>query len=479
MDPQPDFLANHFEIGEKTDTFTVLIPLCRILLMKRKKKVLIVTYYWPPAGGPGVQRWLKFAKYLPDFEWDPIIYTPENPSYPLVDETLLKEIPGNLRTVKTRIWEPYQIAEKFSKSNKKFKGGQFDVGQNQSLLSRLSIFVRGNFFIPDARKFWVRPSVKFLKNYLKEHNIDVLVTTGPPHSLHLIGLGLKKEMPDLKWVADFRDPWTEISYYKHLKLTKYADKRHRELERSVFQTADVTLATSYTDADNFRKHGANAFCITNGFDAPERVRAGAVEGLKVGESEDFTTRRRHFTLSYVGVLEQLRNPENLWKALKNLYQSNAAFAEDFELKFVGRVDDVILQQLRHLGIDKAINDLGYISHDESVREMHQSDLLLITNFPGENSKGIIPGKLFEYLASGKRIISFGPKNADVETILEKTNAGKHFDYSEVETVQDYILERFEVWKNGNSEANIANIEEFSRKALTKKLSVVLNDLVDG
>ena len=194
--------------------------------MENSKKVLIVTYYWPPAGGPGVQRWLKIAKYLPEFGWEPIIYTPENPSYPLVDETLIKEVPQDLKIVKTNIWEPYQIAEKFSKSNKKFKGGQFDVGKNQSFVSKLSIFIRGNFFIPDARKFWVKPSIKFLKEYLTENHIDTIVTTGPPHSLHLIGLGLKKELPNLKWIADFRDPWTEISYYKHTLSSK---KKHKQI----------------------------------------------------------------------------------------------------------------------------------------------------------------------------------------------------------------------------------------------------------
>lgn len=435
--------------------------------MEKSKKVLIVTYYWPPAGGPGVQRWLKFAKYLPEFGWEPIIYTPENPSYPLVDATLIKEVPENLKIVKTNIWEPYQLAEKFSKSNKKFKGGQFDVGKNQSLMSKLSIFIRGNFFIPDARKFWVKPSIQFLKQYLKENNIDVLVTTGPPHSLHLIGLGLKKEIPNLKWIADFRDPWTEISYYKHLKLTSSSDKKHRQLEKSVFENADLTLATSYTDAENFRKNGANAFCITNGFDLANQN----FQTLKLSNAQT-----QKFTLSYVGVLEQLRNPENLWWVLYEIMSQNEAFAKDFELKFVGRVDEIILQQLQHIGIDHVVNNLGYLSHNDSVNEMQNSDLLLITNFPNETSKGIIPGKLFEYLATGKQIISFGPKDADVETILDKTKAGKHFDYQENLEIQEFILSLYEDWKSGTSIHNEANINEFSRKELTKKLSELLNKI---
>lgn len=429
--------------------------------MKISEKVLIVTYYWPPAGGPGVQRWLKFAKYLPDFGWKPIIYTPENPNYPIVDDTLLDEVPENIEMVKTPIWEPYQLAEKLSKKNKKFKAGQFDVGKNQSFMAKLSIFVRGNFFIPDARKFWVNPSTKYLKDYLTKHNINVLVTTGPPHSMHLIGLNLKKEMPHLKWIADFRDPWTEISYYKHLKLTKYADKKHRSLERQVFENADITLATSYQDAKNFKKIGANAVCITNGFDH--------VNHQPVAKSEKFS-------LSYIGVLEQLRNPENLWQILNEILTENTNFSNDFELKFVGRVDDKILENLQKTPLKNHINNKGYLAHQQSFAEMQSSDILLITNFPSSESQGIIPGKLFEYLATGKPILSFGPDQADVAKILDKTKAGQHFDYQNKADLKAYILEIYTSWKLGININQNANIEEFSRKKLTEKLAEILNSL---
>ena len=166
--------------------------------MVENKKILVITYYWPPAGGPGVQRWLKFVKYLPENGWQPTVFIPENPSYPLLDESLNAEVPKGLNLIKQKIWEPYQWAEKLNKSNKKFKAGQFDVAKNQSWKSKLSIWVRGNFFIPDARVFWVKPSTKYLKKYLTENHFDAVVTTGPPHSVHLIGLGLKKYFPKLK-----------------------------------------------------------------------------------------------------------------------------------------------------------------------------------------------------------------------------------------------------------------------------------------
>ncbi|MDQ1161209.1 glycosyltransferase involved in cell wall biosynthesis [Chryseobacterium sp. SORGH_AS 447] len=435
--------------------------------MDSQKKILIITYYWPPAGGPGVQRWLKFAKYLPENGWKPVIYTPENPSYPLLDESLLKDIPEDIEMVKTKIWEPYQLAEKLNKSNKKFKAGQFDVGKNQSWKSRLSIWVRGNFFIPDARVFWVKPSVKFLEQYLKKNKIDVVVTSGPPHSLHLIGLALKKKRPELKWIADFRDPWTEISYYKHLKLTKSSDKKHRQLESEVFRNADFTLATSYTDAENFRKNGANAICITNGFDEADANSHSQKPALNGSQPQKFT-------LSYIGVLEQLRNPENLWKALEDLVKTNPEFAGNFTLKFAGRIDDKILNSIENSAVKNNILNLGYLSHDKAIDEMQTSDLLLITNFPNASSKGIIPGKIFEYLATGKQIISFGPDKADVAKILKETQAGKHFSYDDTEKIKAFILEKFELWKNGSLTANAQNIEQFSRRNLTKKLAEILN-----
>jgi len=432
------------------------------LNFKNERKILIITYYWPPAGGPGVQRWLKFAKYLPENNWKPIIYTPENPSYPIIDRSLEYEIPKDIKIIKRKIWEPYKLAEKLSSKNKKFKSGQFDIGRNQSLLTKLSIFIRGNIFIPDARKFWIKPSISFLKKYLKNNSIDAIVTSGPPHSMHMIGLGLKKEFPKIPWIADFRDPWTQISYYKHLKLTKYADKIHKKMEKSVFHSADIVLGTSYTDTENFNKLGANACCITNGFD-----------------EENFnknTHKSYKFTISYIGVLEQLRNPENIWSTLNDLVIENSDFAENFELKFVGNIDEKILNDLRKTNLKKHINFIGYLTHQDSIKEMKKSNLLLLTNFPKEESKGIIPGKIFEYLASCNTILSIGSKNSDVEKILTETNAGKHFTYDDFENIKSFIMESFNSWKYGTNKYEQRYITQFSRKNLTKKLTNLLNNV---
>jgi len=420
-----------------------------------EQKILIITYYWPPSGGPGVQRWLKFAKYLPENNWKPIIYTPKNPSYPIIDNSLEKEIPKDIKIIKRKIWEPYKFAEKLSNSNKKFKSGQFDISKNQSWKSKLSIFIRGNFFIPDARKFWIKPSISFLKKYLKNNPVNVIVTSGPPHSMHLIGLGLKKKFPNTKWIADFRDPWTQISYYKHLKLTNWADKKHHQMEQKIFHSADIILGTSFTDTKNFRKYGANAHCITNGFDKENPCKK--------------EYKNSKFTISYIGVLEQLRNPENLWKILSNLVYENSDFAKNFELKFIGNIDDKILNNLKESNLKNNINYIGYLPHKDSIKEMEKADLLLLTSFSKKESKGIIPGKIFEYLASYNSILSIGIKNSDVEKILIETNAGKHFTYDDHMEIKYFIRKSFNEWKKDENSQTKRNIMQFSRRNLTKKL----------
>lgn len=421
------------------------------------KKVLVLVYYFPPAGGPGVQRWLNFTKFLPEFGIEPIVFKPKNPSYPIIDESLLNEISPNLQVVEFPIWEPYQLAEKINPKNKKYKSGQFDTGKNQGILSKLSIFIRGNFFIPDARKFWISPSVKFLNSYLKENEIDTIITSGPPHSLHLIGLQLKTQNTNLKWLADFRDPWTQISYHKELKLLSFAKKKHKELEQKVMQQADLVIATSYTDAENFKKIGAKkCVTLTNGFNE-----------IKNQEK----TKTLKFTLCYAGVLEQLRNPSLLWKILGKLISENDEFKNEFNIKFVGKIDEFILQEMQEYQLNSFIQNAGYLSHKEAINEMINSDLLLICNFDSLDSQGIIPGKLFDYLATNNRILSIGPKISDVEIILNQTQAGKHFSYTDSKKLKEFIYEEYQNWKSNIKKYNVnEETSKFQRKNITKELA---------
>lgn len=429
------------------------------------KKILIITYYWPPAGGPGVQRWLKFTKYLPEFGHETYVYIPENPSYPILDGTLAKDVNPKVKLIKNKIWEPYQLAEKLNPKNKAYKGGHFEKKENQSLLSKLSVFVRGNFFIPDARKFWVNPSAEYLKDFLQKENIDTIVTSGPPHSLHLIGLKLKKQLPNIKWLADFRDPWTQISYHKELKLTSWAAKKHENLEREVMQKADVILATSYADGENFKKIGAKCVeVITNGF-----------EEVKQQTEKD----QKYFHLTYSGGLEILRNPASLWKALSEIIAENQSFKEDFKLDFYGSLADDVKQTIIDQGLENNLIVHGYVSHQESLNAINAANILLLTNFDNQASKGIIPGKLFEYMATGNPILAIGPTDADVEKILQKTEAGNYFMPQQVEEMKGFILSVYRQWlvnPNQKFETNEKEVQQFNRKNLTSKLVKVINKL---
>lgn len=427
-----------------------------------RRKVLIISYYWPPAGGPGVQRWLMFSNFLPKFGWAPTVYIPENPSYPQLDESLLAKVPEDIEIWKQPIWEPYRLAEKFSAKNRQYKGGRFESTPGTGWKNRLSVWVRGNFFIPDARRFWVKPSLRFLAKKIREEGIEAITTTGPPHSLHLIGLGLKKQFPEMPWVADFRDPWTQISYHEHLQLTPYARRRHLTLEKKVLQTADLVLATSYTDADNFRKLGAKAETLTNGF-AGEPVLAKTQKDGKP------------FTISYVGILEQLRNPVALWQALGEMIREEPSLAGQVKLQFAGTVDAAVLKTVEDYIPQENLENRGYLSHQASQEVMRSSDLLLLTNFPAERSAGIIPGKLFEYLASGNPILSVGPPKADVAKILEETCAGEHFLYHQKEEMKAYL--RALISGESSMERNVAAIAQFSRERLTGKLAALLDNLI--
>ena len=427
-----------------------------------KKKVLIITYYWPPAGGPGVQRWLKFTKYLPEFGVEPHVYIPENPSYPILDESLVQDIHPEIKIVRQKIWEPYQIAEKLNPKNKAYKNGQFEKKESQSFLSKLSVFVRGNFFIPDARKFWIKPSLKFLENYLAQENISTIITSGPPHSLHLIGLGLKKNHPNLNWLADFRDPWTQISYHKELKLTSWAAQKHKDLEREVMQNADVVLATSFADATNFKTIGAKKVTVlTNGF-----------EEVKSKTEKD----QNHFHLTYSGGLEMLRNPEVVWTALQELKNEISTFQHDVKLNFYGSLAEDVKENILNHDLKNILVEHGYVSHQTSIEAINKANLLLLTNFDKAESKGIIPGKIFEYMATGNPILAIGPKDADVEKIMIQTQSGGSFGHAEKDEVKQFILLNYQQWlKNPNYTFlnNPTEIEQYSRRNLTKKLVEIL------
>lgn len=424
------------------------------------KKVLIISYYWPPAGGPGVQRWLKFVKYLPGFGIEPVLYIPENPEYPMTDSGLINEVPENLKIIKRPIFEPYGLAGILSKKKtRQISSGIIDPQEKQNLIQKLLLYIRGNAFIPDARKFWIKPSVKYLKKYLSTEKIDTVITTGPPHSLHLIGMQLKRET-GVKWIADFRDPWTTIAYHKKLKLTKKSREKHLELEKQVLQNADCIITTGFTTKKDFEKITSQPIeVITNGYDTPKK---------ELNIKPDNT-----FTVSHIGNLLSGRNPENLWKAFGELIAKNENFKNHFKLKLIGKVSTEVKEQIHHFGLDAYTEFTGYVTHEEALIYQRQSSLLLLIEIDSKETRSIIPGKIFEYLYAKRPVFAIGPKDWDAAEIIAQTQSGKSFLYSEKGKIKEALLDYFKDYSAGNSEVNSKDIERFHRKNLTKKLSEVI------
>jgi hypothetical protein len=423
------------------------------------KKVLIITYYWPPAGGPGVQRWLKFVKYLPEFGIEPIVYCPENPKYPIMDTSMVSEVSSALEVIQAPINEPYKLAQLLSRSKTSDLSKGIITGQKkQTITEKLLLFVRGNFFIPDARVSWVKPSFSFLSDYIKIHKVDTIITTGPPHSLHLIGLKLKQSH-SLKWITDFRDPWTHIGYHKKLKLTRLSKRKHKQLEASVLMNSDQIIVTSpQTKLILSKRTKSPVIVITNGYD------------FEINKSCKLDTK---FTLSHVGNLQDGRNPEFLWKTLHDLVQNSIDFSKHFRLNLIGYISEAVLNSIRIYGLEAYTNYSGYVSHSEALEYQSRTQLLLLIEENSKETKYIIPGKLFEYIASRRPIIAIGPDGSDIENIVTKSASGNYFRYEESELLSSVILGYFERYKRNDLYVEPKEIEKYSRRNLTFELSKLL------
>lgn len=424
------------------------------------KKILIIAYYWPPAGGPGVQRWLKFVKYLPDFGIQPHVYVPENPTYPIIDAELEKEVSDKAIIIKNRIFEPYGLASVFSKKNtQKISSGIIPNPRKQSFLQKMLLWIRGNAFIPDARVLWVKPSIKFLEKYIQENKIDTIITTGPPHSLHLIGLGLKEKL-GVKWIADFRDPWTTIGYHNELKLSASSLEKHKKLESKVLNTADSVIVTSVTTKKEFQLLTKKPIhVITNGYDVEN------IEKLPLDEK---------FTLAHIGSFLSQRNPRILWKCIKEIIKENPSFKNDFQLKLIGAVSSEVLQTITEFRLDEYVNNLGYVSHIEAVSHQRTSQVLLLIEINSEGTKSIIPGKLFEYMVSERPILALGPENSDFESIIKSTNTGVFHQYDEYDELKQTILGFYDKYQKQSLKVQAVGLQQYSRKNLTKQLVEVIH-----
>ncbi|WBX74310.1 glycosyltransferase [Tenacibaculum pacificus] len=306
--------------------------------------------------------------------------------------------------------------------------------------------------------------MKYLEKYLSENNIDAIITTGPPHSLHLIGLKLKKKL-NIKWIADFRDPWTDIDYFHQLPLTKKAIKKHHQLEQQVLKNADATLVVGETMKENYKKFSKNIHVVTNGYDSSENEKNNIVLDDK-------------FSITHIGLMNSDRNPIILWKALAELSEENNAFKNDLEIKLIGKLSDDVIADLEKYQF-KNVQKTNYVPHKEVQKYQRNSQVLLLAVNKVPSAKGIITGKIFEYLQAKRPILAIGPEDGDLAEILKNTNSGIIVDFDDKEAIKKSVLNLYKSYKENRLEVSSKNIEQYHRKELTKQLSVILKQVVNS
>lgn len=446
----------------------VFIYLCAFM-----KRVLIISYYWPPTGGSGVQRWVKFAKYLPSERWQPVIYTPENPEQLAVDESLAAEIPETVEVVKTRIIEPYEMYKKMLRKSGHSKEA-VEVNpvnaQNKSFLQKVAMWVRGNLFRPDPRCLWIGPSVRFLKNYLKEHPVDLIVSTGPPQSMHMIGRRLALET-GLPWIADFRDPWTKIFYFKHLSMTKCTQKWHKKMEKRVLDDATCVVAVSPLVQQEFQAMTQTPVeLITNGFDEcdfreePFAMAAGAPD--------------MPFTITHTGLFAADGNPTVLWEVLAQKCASCPEFKKLLRINLIGKTDEQIIKAICEAGLEENLHDLGYQHHARAIDEQRKASLLILPLRKEPEYKAVLPGKLFEYLASWRPVLGIGQPDGAMSMILNNTKTGVVLDWEDKKSIARYIDLCWEKHLNGCLTVENADISQFTRRNLTHRMAQLFYKVIN-
>ena len=428
------------------------------------KRVLIISYYWPPTGGSGVQRWVKFAKYLPEEGWQPVIYTPENPEQLAKDTSLEAEVPEETEVIKTHIIEPYELYKKvLRKSGHSKEAVEVNPvnAQHKSLLQKAAMWVRGNLFRPDPRCLWIRPSVRFLKKYLAEHPVDLIVSTGPPQSMHLIGLRLARET-GLPWIADFRDPWTRIFYFKHLQMTKATERWHEKMEKKVLDEASAVVAVSPLVQQEFQAMTDTPVeLITNGFDEYD------FEGSECTEA--YGGPEKNFTITHTGLFAADGNPTVLWDVLSEKCAKDEQFRKLLKIKLIGKNDEQIIKALEDRGLKDMLEDMGYQPHSAAVQEQRTASVLILPLRKEPEYKAVLPGKLFEYLASFRPVLGIGQTDGAMAMILNETKTGKVIDWEDKEGISEYIEKCWKMHLEGRLTTEGADLSHFTRRSITRRM----------
>jgi glycosyltransferase involved in cell wall biosynthesis len=432
------------------------------------KRLLFVSYYFPPSGGPGVQRTLKFVKYLPENGWAPTVLTvdPRYASYPDVDDTLAADVSDSLVVIKTRSWDPYgSYARLLGRPKDDTVGVAFVREESAGLRQRAGLWIRANLFTPDARYGWV-PFARREANVLHRADpFDAVLTTGPPHSTHLVGRALARKW-GVPWVADMRDPWTGIFYYPQLPMTRLAAARDQRFEKSVLSEADAVTVVSRSMVTNLSKRVRREYTyLPNGYD-PDDFRDVPAPANK------------RFVIRHIGTLSRTQNPKSVWSQLQLLVSKSPG---DVAVELIGHVDAEIIMSIREHGLDDTVRILPYVDHDRAVALMQDSSLLLLVIPDGASSHEIVTGKLFEYLASGRPTLAIGPPDGDAGAILRDCSGGRMFAHGDSEGVHAYLAEQYGAFWRGeaNHGADRAGVQLYARPAQASALAKLLHRVSTG
>ena len=429
------------------------------------KKVLIITYYWPPMGGGGVQRWLKTSKYLRGYDWNPIICTAKDAEISMYDKSLEVDITENLEVIRVPIWEPFKLYRLLTgRKKEKVNPGFLKKSDKESIFEGISLWIRGNLFIPDAKRFWYRPAVRKLSKYLKNNSVDVIVSTGPPHTTHLIAMHISKKF-NVPWLADFRDPWTKIDFYHKLNISLRAEKIHKNLELKVLKNADaITTVSESWSNDFFKLSDREPIVINNGYDPADFINKSII---KLDAS---------FSITHAGSMNADRNPDIFWEALSSLIKEVSRFKNDLNVKLIGPVDISVIKSIQKNNLNDYVTYTDNLNHDKVIDNLVSSQLLFLPLNNSPNVSGIIPGKTYEYIAAQRPILCVGDISGDTAKILNKTNAGSVVGFDDKELIKEELLRFYNLYKLRKLDVDSDNYKIYSRKALAAKFANVFEQI---